>query len=867
MLNSPKKLRNNYKKSPTESGSVINIYCLLVRLRHNGFDSFTAERHDDSCLCEHVIGRVSAVVQCRFRIVIIFGNEDFGNTGEADVEGTAFAWKPDYIELGTGRNFSPGVMQSVDFGMDHERVFVRLEFVVAYEFPGICIEQIVSEELFFTCVGDSFVVKSGGCTVVSGADNASVSADKNGAHLRVLVFGKACLGTHHLRIDFVAKLCSRTIHAKKYRQNFNGELFLNLVSMEKSNHFGKVYLIGAGPGDPGLLTVRGKSILEKADVVVYDRLVSPGVLSLCNPDAKMVDVGKMPTHHKVKQSEINKLLVKFAVEMPGATIARLKGGDPFVFGRGGEEALELVSAGVEFEIVPGVTSAIAVPAYAGIPVSHRGIATSFHIITGHEKLDERTLAGSLQTRDERNVIPATEPESLSSKPLGLDFEALARCPGTLIFLMGIANMDFIAHRLMECGKDPKTPLAFIEKGTTPKQRTVMATLETAGETIVRENVTAPAITIMGGVVELGKTLAWKKNLPLSGKRLVVTRAAKQASGITARLTALGAEVIETPMIETRTLDCPLVMRHPEPVAALASHVIASPEGAWQSRSADFNSLANFDILAFTSTNGVESFFKQLFDAGYDVRVLAGKKIASVGKITEKKLLEYGIRCDYVPEDHTGEGLGMLLRSILDERTLVNSLQTRDERDVMAQAHDSIGSAMPVCEQPVTALASHVMASEQSERGNPLDESRILLLQGNLADDTLLKLLPKATRWVVYETLPVAELPEWKREAVASADAVVFASTSAVENFVNLMSNVKACHSERSEESSASMGPSLVELAQDDFIKKSPHTSFCIGRMTESAARKHGFNTVTSDETTMDSLVKKIVEYYTTSPNH
>lgn len=559
--------------------------------------------------------------------------------------------------------------------------------------------------------------------------------------------------------------------------------------MEKSNHFGKVYLIGAGPGDPGLLTVRGKSILEKADVVVYDRLVSPGVLSLCNPDAKMVDVGKMPTHHKVKQSEINKLLVKFAHEMPGATVARLKGGDPFVFGRGGEEALELVSAGVEFEIVPGVTSAIAVPAYAGIPVSHRGIATSFHIITGHEKLDERTLAGSLQTRDERNVIPATEPESLSSKPLGLDFEALARCPGTLIFLMGIANMDFIARRLMECGKEPKTPLAFVEKGTTPNQRTVMATLETAGETIVRENVTAPAITIMGGVVELGKTLAWKKNLPLSGKRLVVTRAAKQSSGITARLTALGAEVIETPMIETRDV-------------ALSN----------------WDDLANFDILAFTSTNGVESFFKQLFAAGYDVRVLAGKKIASVGKITEKKLLEYGIRCDYVPEDHTGEGLGKL-------------------------------------------LASYVIASEQGERGNLIDESRILLLQGNLADDTLLKFLPQATRWVVYETLTVAELPEWKREAVASADAVVFASTSAVENFVNLMSNVKACHSERSEESSASMGPSLVELAQDGFIKKSPHTSFCIGRMTESAARKHGFDTITSDETTMDSLVKKIVEYY------
>ena len=523
--------------------------------------------------------------------------------------------------------------------------------------------------------------------------------------------------------------------------------------MDNSNHFGKVYLIGAGPGDPGLLTLRAHSILQKADVVVYDRLVSPAILGMCNGKAKMVDVGKMPTHHKVKQSEINKLLVKFACDMPGATIARLKGGDPFVFGRGGEEALELVAAGVEFEVVPGVTSAIAVPAYAGIPVSHRGIATSFHIITGHEKAE-------------------------SNGELSLDFETLAKCPGTLIFLMGIANMDFIARRLMECGKDPKTPLAFIEKGTTPFQRTVMATLETAGETIVRENVTAPAITIMGGVVELGNTLAWKKNLPLLGKRLVVTRAAKQASGISARLSALGAEVIETPMIETRPLDIQ-----------------------------NWAELANYNLLAFTSVNGVESFFTQLLASGRDIRELAGKKIASVGKITEKKLLEYGIRCDYVPEDHTGEGLGKLLRDIGDD-------------------------------------------------------SRILLLQGNLADDTLLKLLPKATRWIVYETLPVAELPDWKREAVESADAVVFASTSAVENFCSLIQNDNNCHSELlSEESSASVDPSVTAFPQDDGVGVS-HLAFCIGRMTETAARKHGFETVTSDETTMDSLVKKIVEYYT-----
>jgi uroporphyrinogen III methyltransferase/synthase len=564
---------------------------------------------------------------------------------------------------------------------------------------------------------------------------------------------------------------------------------------------GTVYLIGAGPGDPGLLTLRGKEILEKADVVVYDRLVSPAILGMCNPKAKMVDVGKMPTHHKVKQSEINRLLVQFACEFPGGVIARLKGGDPFVFGRGGEEALELVAAGVEFEVVPGITSAISVPAYAGIPVSHRGIATSFHIITGHEKAESSS-----------NVIPAQA--GISSVPVGLDFPALAKCPGTLIFLMGIANMDFIARRLMECGKDPKTPLAFIEKGTTPYQRTVMATLETAGETIARENVTAPAITIMGGVVELGQTLAWKKNLPLAGKRLVVTRAAKQASGITARLTALGAEVIETPMIETRDVipATSSVIPATSSVIPATSSVIPAKAGI---SSADFNALANFDILAFTSTNGVESFFRLLFAAGYDVRVLAGKKIASVGKITEKKLLEYGIRCDYVPEDHTGEGLGRLLRDVVNKEERV------------------------------------ILSGERSSESKDLIESRILLLQGNLADDTLLKLLPQATRWVVYETLPVAELPEWKREAVACADAVVFASTSAVENFCSVILS-----GERSSESKDLNRESLTTPASC-----SPRLAFCIGRMTESAARKHGFETVTSDETTMDSLVKKIVEHY------
>ena len=561
-------------------------------------------------------------------------------------------------------------------------------------------------------------------------------------------------------------------------------------------NFGKVYLIGAGPGDPGLFTLKGKSILEKADVVVYDRLVSPAILSMSNEKAQMVDVGKMPTHHKVKQSEINKLLVKFAQENPGAVIARLKGGDPFVFGRGGEECLELVEAGIEFEVIPGVTAGISVPAYAGIPVTHRGIATSLHIITGHEK-------GSA--------------EGHSDAELGLDFATLAKCPGTLVFYMGIANMDFIARRLMECGKDPKTPLAFIEKGTTPYQRTVACTLETAGETIIRENVTAPAITIMGDVVDLGKSLAWRKDLPLSGKRLVITRAAKQAGGIASRLTALGAEVIETPMIET--IPC-----HPH-LDSLCHPRLDRGSSIEDSRCVDFANLSNFDVLAFTSTNGVDSFFESLFKAGLDIRVLAGKKIASVGKITEKKLLERGIRCDYIPEDHTGEGLGKLLAA------MCHSGQEQPECQPEQEPYEN---------RPELDTPCH----PRLDRGSSIDESRILLLQGNLADETILKLLPAATRWVVYETLPAVSMPDWKREAVAGADAVVFASSSAVNNFVSALNL-----------------PQSIDGATSNLSAQRPRLAFSIGRLTTATAKKYGFEVVESDETTMDSLVKKIAEYY------
>ncbi|MCF0225234.1 MAG: uroporphyrinogen-III C-methyltransferase [Fibrobacter sp.] len=498
----------------------------------------------------------------------------------------------------------------------------------------------------------------------------------------------------------------------------------------------KVYLIGAGPGDASLLTLKAKSIIEKADVVVYDRLVSLDILSMCNEKAKMVDVGKMPTHHKVKQSEINKLLVNFANEYADGTIARLKGGDPFVFGRGGEEALELVQAGVPFEVVPGITAGIAVPSYCGIPVTHRGLATSLHIITGHERED-------------------------GTETLGIDFESLARMNGTLVFYMGIASMPLIADKLVSCGKDTETPVAFIEKGTTPYERIVYATLKTAAEVIQCEKIVAPAITIMGDVVELGKTLSWRKPLPLSQKKLVVTRSSKQSSGIASRLRLLGAQVVETPMIQT--------------------HAVAQ-EPLWEL-------FEKYDTVAFTSANGVEHFFELLKKHKKDARVLYDKKIASVGKVTSKKLLEYGLMSDFEPDDHTGEGLANLL------------------------------------------------CTNKANVGRG-----VLLIQGNLADDTVPNILSandvKVERMVIYETVPTESLPDWKVSALKDADGILFASSSAVDAFVSV---------------AKASGISVRDLS----------VAVCIGRVTEKTAVEYGFKTETSKQSTMDSLVEKVISIFNT----
>ncbi len=359
---------------------------------------------------------------------------------------------------------------------------------------------------------------------------------------------------------------------------------------------GTVYLVGAGPGDPGLLTVRGRQLLESCDVVVFDRLANPALLRLARPEAELIDVGKAPNRVASTQEETNRLLVDLA--LAGRSVCRLKGGDPFVFGRGGEEALECRVAGVPFEVVPGVTSAIAAAAYAGIPVTHRAVATSFAVITGHE---DPTKPGEQ-----------------------VDWAGIAGGAETLVFLMGIGHLPEISARLIEHGRDPATPAAAVRWGTRPEQRTVTGTLATLPAAVAAAGLKPPAAVIVGEVVRLRERLDWFECRPLHGRCVVVTRSRTQASELVGRLESLGAEVIVLPVIAIEPVDATARMR--ELVAA------GMP----------------FEWLVFTSTNAVERFVADLDAAGGDARLLAGCRLGAVGEATAAALRAHCLRADYVP---------------------------------------------------------------------------------------------------------------------------------------------------------------------------------------------------------------------------
>jgi len=367
-----------------------------------------------------------------------------------------------------------------------------------------------------------------------------------------------------------------------------------------------IYLVGSGPGDPGLFTVKGAECMRRADVVVYDRLAPEALLAHARPEAELVYVGKKPGEPSMSQEEINALLVKLG--RAEKTVVRLKGGDPYVFGRGGEEALALVEADLPFEVVPGVTSGIAAPAYAGIPVTHRGVSTSVAFITGHED----------PTKGESDV----------------DWGRLANGAETLVLYMGVGRLAVISAQLVAGGRSPETPVACIRWGTTSEQEMATGTLADIAERIEEANLKPPAITVVGDVVSLrDEGLDWFERKPLFGRRVVVTRARAQAGELSRKLEALGAEVYEFPTIE---------IVPPEDFAPLDTAI---------------RDLDSFGWIVFTSVNGVEAFVERLKHYGLDLRAVPRRaKVAAIGLATAQKIEEVGLKVDITPEEYKAEAL-------------------------------------------------------------------------------------------------------------------------------------------------------------------------------------------------------------------
>jgi uroporphyrinogen III methyltransferase / synthase len=427
---------------------------------------------------------------------------------------------------------------------------------------------------------------------------------------------------------------------------------------------GVVYLVGAGPGDPGLMTARSLELIAAADAIFHDRLIPPGALDGAREDAELVYVGKAPDAPKggsadrrrsALQEEINGLLIEAA--RAGKSVVRLKGGDPFLFGRGGEEGEALREAGVEFEVVPGVTAGVAASAYAGIPVTHRDDASAVAFVTGHEDPEKPETA--------------------------LDWEALAAFPGTLVFYMGVRRLADNAAALIEAGRDAGEPAAAVERGTMDGQRTVTATLGTLAAAVEAEGIGAPALIVVGPVVGRRESLAWLERRPLHGRRVVVTRARAQASSLAAALRALGAEVVELPAIRIEPgLD------DPEVGAAVAA-------------------IGEYSLVCVTSANGARLLFEALGSAGLDARALAGATVAAIGPGTAKELAAHGIAADVVPERSVAEALVEALKETEVEGRRVLVVRPAAARDVLPDALRERGAE-------VDAVALYETVREQPE---------------------------------------------------------------------------------------------------------------------------------------------------------
>ena len=412
---------------------------------------------------------------------------------------------------------------------------------------------------------------------------------------------------------------------------------------------GRVYLVGAGPGDPGLLTARALELIAHADVILYDRLIPDSALEGARADAELLFAGKQGGGESVPQEQTEALMVARARE--GKSVVRLKGGDPFVFGRGGEEALTLRAAGIPFEVVSGVTAGVAALAYAGIPVTHRGLASAVAFVTG-------------RTGDDGE----------------LDWEALAAFPGTLVFYMGVGRLAQISASLMQAGRDPCEPAAVIEAGTLPAQRTVGATLQTIAERAQREDVGSPSITVVGAVAALAEELAWAARKPLAGRTVAVTRARARASGLARSLRELGARVVQAPVVRTQTLTGPAL--DPAP----------------------------YDLICVTSPNAANELFARLRAGGRDARALAGARVASIGPGTTDALARHGIVADVVPERFVAEGLVEALAGVAATRALV--ARARGGREVLPEALRASGAEVDVLdlyETVVEPLSAEALA--------------------------------------------------------------------------------------------------------------------------------------------------------------
>ncbi len=430
-----------------------------------------------------------------------------------------------------------------------------------------------------------------------------------------------------------------------------------------------MYLVGSGPGDPGLFTIKGLRLIQGADAIVYDRLAPESLLAHAKPGAELIYVGKKPGNPSMAQEEINALLVDLG--RAGKTVVRLKGGDPYIFGRGGEEALDLIDAGIPFETVPGVTSGVAAPAYAGIPVTHRGISTSVAFITGHED----------PTKGRSDV----------------DWSKVANGADTLVLYMGIGRLKEISSELISAGKSPDTPVACVRWGTIPEQRTVTGTLRDIAEKVAEANLKPPAITVVGDVVSLRDAgLDWYERRPLFGRRVVVTRARAQAGELSVKLEALGAEVHEFPTIE---------IRPPEDFGPLDAAI---------------RELDSFDWLVFTSVNGVEAFLERIRHHGLDLRsVPRDARIAAIGPATAQKIEEVGLRVDVIPQEYRAEALIEALESdsLSGQRILIP--RAKVAREVLPDKLREAGAEVvvpPAYESVPSSVGKNALAERLSAGG-------------------------------------------------------------------------------------------------------------------------------------------------------